>query len=176
MTTPISIPMKVCLLCVAFASLFAGLELRAQEFQYPPYGAWRGRMVARDGLFHVQRYHWGGGLTPTGGAFLTSAVSDLAPLLVSLAGARDLDADSRSSETARFDAREDYIREQRRANDLLERTASIVVSSSGPTPNAVPAITQPVTPTAQPNTNATLEDLMKVYNAGSNPFTLKKNE
>ena len=45
------------------------------------YGALRGRMVDRDGLFHVSKYRWGNGLTPEGAAVLTHAIDAAATIV-----------------------------------------------------------------------------------------------
>jgi len=49
---------------MAFIGILLTEDASAQNLQYAPYGAWRGRAVARDGLFRVQRYHWGMELHP----------------------------------------------------------------------------------------------------------------
>lgn len=114
--------------------LFGGLatwadECRAQTFQYSPYGAQRGRMVARDGIGHSVRYRWGNGLTPTGGAVLTNAIDAFAPALIAVAGgSRDLEAERRSREADRSRAtmRDRLAIAQEEANALLARTARLV--------------------------------------------------
>ena len=108
----------------------------AQTFQYPPYGAQRGRMLSRDGIGHVTRYHWGNGLTPTGGAFLTSAVTELAPAFLAFAGSRDFESDTRSRDSdarsrdiaraERSTTRDRLAIAQEEANDLLLRTARLL--------------------------------------------------
>lgn len=127
-----------------------------QTLQYPPYGSWRGRAVARQGLFHVQRYRWGSGLTPTGGAFLTSAVESLAPVLPVLVGR---DEASRSGAGRPLSSRDDYVRELRRANDLLERTQQLLTNN--PTEGA-----EPVDPPS--DGRLTPEEIEQRY--GTNPW------
>lgn len=173
----VSVPRSVALLVLATALTgLAPATGRAQSFQYPPYGAQRGHMVSRNGLFHVTRYHWGNGLTPAGAAFLTDAVDTIVPAIpgiIAAATGREVDnqtrdAQSRSLATrtpVQFTAPQDYVDEQRRANDLLARTASLVgVSSVAPPPVAAPG----GGPTAdQPS----VDELLKRYGApSSNPW------
>ena len=125
----------------------------SQSFQYPPYGAHRGRMVSRNGIGHVTRYRWGNGLTPTGGAVLTHAIDAFAPVLMTVAGNPTDGNRSREETSARARDRQanwaDYVKAQNEANNLLRRTASLLDPSFGvsttpqdqPQNNNVPALT-----------------------------------
>lgn len=100
---------------------------QAQSFQFPPYGAQRGRMVARDGIGHSVRYRWGNGLTPTGGAVLSEAITAFAPAVVAFAGRdAEVDADARSRDAARSATRDRLAIAQEQANALLIRTARLI--------------------------------------------------
>jgi len=108
---------------------------------------WRTHYVKRDGLFHVEKYHTGNGLTPVGGEVLMTGITAFAPIVGSLVG-REAPRDEATRDTPRALLPDDYIVEQRRANDLLERTAHLVnypSSGSGvsdqrpPTPGLVPS-------------------------------------
>lgn len=115
-------------LLLLFGSALTAEACMAQSFQYPPYGAHRGRMVARDGIGHSVRYRWGNGLTPTGGAVLTSAIDAFAPAVIAVAG-RDFDSGADSRDAARGMDPAQLSRlaaAQERANDLLVRTARLV--------------------------------------------------
>lgn len=116
--------------CLAFAVFALGLlatqDVLSQTLQYAPYGSWRGRAVARDGLFHVQRYHWGNGITPVGGSVLNTVIPVLADVgLAALGreGSRDVGASSRGSTWAGWD---EYTKAQEEANALLKRTAALL--------------------------------------------------
>lgn len=122
-------------------AFFPAVGLGQTAFQYPPYGALRGRMVSRDGAYRVQRYRWGGGITPQGAAFLTSAVQAVVPMIPSLIGrgeGRDLDADGgarnlrdlSTREPNRFTAPNDYVKAQSDANELLRRTEFLVTGKT----------------------------------------------
>ncbi len=99
----------------------------AQSFQFPPYGAQRGRMVARDGIGHSVRYRWGNGLTPAGAAVIGDAITAFAPAVVAIAGRDvDTDADTRSRDAARSATRDRLAIAQEQANALLVRTARLL--------------------------------------------------
>jgi len=126
-----SIPVWLILLAGSFTE-----AAFAQTLQYAPYGSWRGRAVARDGLFRVQRYHWGSGVTPTGATVLNTLIPVI-PEIIGAATGRD--ADSRSTSRGGpepWKGWEDYAQAQREANALLERTAALV--GKPVPPSAVP--------------------------------------
>lgn len=140
---------RICLLLVLTAGLAALAEhCQAQSFQYPPYGAQRGRMVARSGLGHSVRYRWGNGLTPTGGAVITNAIDAFAPALIAVAGgsrefefesrAREAEARSREADRARAQMRDRLAIAQEEANALLARTARLVDEDFAVTPSPDP--------------------------------------
>src|SRR5687767_5169108 len=52
-----------------YSVLFAGLVLLAAD-QASAQLPWRGHYVRRQGLFHVERLHWGGGINPYGAQVL----------------------------------------------------------------------------------------------------------
>lgn len=140
----------VLLLAISVGSLAEICE--AQSFQYPPYGAWRGRMVSREGFGNSVRYRWGNGITPTGGAVLSTAITELAPAVIAFAG-RGEESDTRNA--AARNAREvtidrqELAAAQRDANDLLARTARLLDPSFSY--KATPPENQPMTPTANGN-------------------------
>ncbi len=128
---------------LAFALFAAGLlvtqDAFGQTLQYAPYGAWRGRAVARDGLFHVQRYHWGNGITPVGGSVLNTAIPVLAEVgLAALGRGEDASRDAASRGPAAWAGWPEYKKSQDEANALLQRTAALL-NSGVPGPNVVPA-------------------------------------
>jgi len=87
----------------------------------------RGHYMRRDGLFHVERARWGGGITPQGAAVLMHGIDVFGPIVGGIVGreaAADRGAETRA--TTRAALPQEYIVEQRRANDLLERTAALV--------------------------------------------------
>jgi len=100
---------------------------------------WRTHYVRRDGLFHVEKYHTGNGLTPVGGQVLMTGITAFAPIVGTLAG-REAPQDEAARDTPRALLPDDYIEQQRRANDLLERTAQLVnfvpSGNGGPIPPA----------------------------------------
>jgi hypothetical protein len=133
------------LLLATVACSIAPARSQAQSFQYPPYGAVRGHMVSRDGLFHVTRYRWGNGLTPQGAAFLTDAVQTIVPIIPAVVAGlvgRDVDAGGRdvrdlgTRDRTRFSAPQDYVLAQQEANDLLRRTAHLASGGKVSTPPA----------------------------------------
>jgi len=81
---------------------------------------WRTRYVKRDGLFHVEKYRTGNGLTDNGLALLLKVTEVAGPILEgvtrnAMAGTRDMDGtDSGGWEI-------EYQEEQQRADELLER-------------------------------------------------------
>jgi hypothetical protein len=105
-------------LCVL---VVAGLATMCQSAS----AQWRTHYVRRDGLFHVEKYRTGNGLTPAGAGVLTAGINAFAPIVGSLVG-RAAPPDETSRDTPRALLPDDYIEEQRRANDLLERTARLV--------------------------------------------------
>ena len=159
------------LLATATGAIAPSVSL-SQTLQYPPYGSVRGRAVARDGLFHSQRYHWRNGLTPVGGEVLVHGIDVLGPAAVSFAnvaaealrpglgrGVADEDNSLRSGtrSVTEFTAPKDYVDAQLAANALLVRTAALI-DSSGPTDKQ----SGPISPQS-------LIDLLK--KAGPNPWT-----
>lgn len=84
---------------------------------------WRTHYVRRDGLFHVEKYKTGNGLTPIGGAVLTTLIGATPDILNAAAG-RDLDQDQSRGVDESWKA--SYAEQQKAANDLLERTAALV--------------------------------------------------
>lgn len=128
---------------VLFTFSLLATTCAAQILQYPPYGSWRGRAVARQGLFNVQKYRWGGGITPTGGAVLTTLIPVIPEIIgATVPFARD---DSSTRDSASRDATSrpafqqtsgwsEYAAEQRRATDLLlklDRLSGGNLSTSG---------------------------------------------
>jgi hypothetical protein len=99
-------------------AFFPDVSLGQTAFQYPPYGALRGRMVSRDGVFRAQRYRWGNGITPQGAAFLTSAVNAVVPMIPTLI-------------TGRTSSSDDYTDAQKEANSLLKRTERLLSRGAG---------------------------------------------
>lgn len=170
---------KRCLALVVLAgsvlTLLSG-ECLAQ-LAYPPYGALRGRMVDRNGLLNVTRYRWGNGVTPQGAAMITDlgqAFAPMIPLLVTGGVGRGVDdgmndGQSRSVSArspVQFTAPADYVEEQRRANNLLERTAALVNAGTGvQTGGPVPPPQQ-----SQPAGEASIDELLKRYGGGTNPW------
>ena len=157
---------------VTVVSAFPITSASGQDyFRYPPYGSLRGHMVRRDGLFHVERYRWGNGLTPQGAAVLTSGIEAFAPIVPVLvtggvgreANGQRRDYESRDSETRTCTLPESYIVEQRRANDLLVRTARLVDPnfSEQPSQPGSQSGVQPPPPAALPP----ISDLLRRYGA-----------
>lgn len=130
----LSCRMRLLLPLLTCVTLLGSGSLQAQDyFRYPPYGAQRGRMVYRDGLFHSERYRWGNGLTPQGAQVLTHAIDVVGPLLPVLVGGatgREADDGTRAgpdcSSRSAVSSIDHYAREQARANELLARTAKLV--------------------------------------------------
>jgi hypothetical protein len=115
-------------LIVLVASLAVAERASAQTLQYPPYGSWRGRAVARDGLFRVQRYRWGNGITPQGATVLTTlipVIPDIIRVATNPLGAEDPAA---AAERAGWS---EYAEEQKRATDVLLRLEKLAGSSLG---------------------------------------------
>lgn len=86
---------------------------------------WRTRYVKRDGLFHVEKYRTGNGLTDNGLALLVKLTDAAQPIIAGMAG--DLLPGSRSMEGG--DSGEwvsDYENEQQRAEELLERINNLL--------------------------------------------------
>ena len=101
----------------------------AQTLQYAPYGSLRGRAVARDGLFRVQKYHWGNGLTPQGASVLNTAIETVVPLIPTFLG-REVESDaSRSRNASRFAPMSENNAEMERANELYARTQRLLGDS-----------------------------------------------
>ena len=161
---------------VTVVSAFPAASASGQDyFRYPPYGSLRGHMVRRDGLFHVERYRWGNGLTPQGATVLTSAIDAFAPIVPVLvsggvgreANGQSRDYESRDSETRTCTLPDSYIVEQRRANDLLARTARLV------DPNFSAGSSQGSTSTVSPQTDLpSVNDALKQYRAPEgNPWS-----
>ena len=129
---------RFLVLVVLVGSVFSLLSAESlAQLTYPPYGALRGRMVDRNGPFHVTRYRWGNGVTPQGAAMITDLGQTFAPMIPLLVtggvgrGADDGTGDGQSRSVGarslvEFTAPADYVEEQRRANNLLERTAALV--------------------------------------------------
>jgi hypothetical protein len=138
---------RACFYVLAFASVASMCQSASAQ--------WRTKYFRRDGLFHVEKYHTGNGLTPVGGEVLMAGITAFAPIVGTLAG-RDAPRDEAQREAPRDMPRallpEEYIVEQRRANDLLERTANLVnwlppaggapgpqPLQNGPSPGPVPS-------------------------------------
>jgi len=182
-------------------AFFPDTGLGQTAFQYPPYGALRGRMVSRDGVYRVQRYRWGGGITPQGAAFLTSAVNAVVPMIPSLIGrgeGGDSDADGGTRnlrdfgtrEPNRFTAPNDYVVAQQEANALLASTAALVGYTTPKSDSARPPIDELLkwykapegnpwgngkTGPAASDTKPPLEKLLRLYKAPEgNPWDKKK--
>ena len=135
---------KSVLVAISFAMFgFAADYVSAQSLPYPPYGAHRGRIVARNGFGHSIRYRWGNGLTPQGAAFLTSAVDALAPAVVALAG-RESDSEARSRAFERSAVWQDYTKAQNEANALLARTASLLTNQPVAVQTGAEGATEPL--------------------------------
>jgi hypothetical protein len=133
------------------------------QFQYPPYGSLRGRMVHRDGLFHSTRYRWGNGLTPYGASVMIAGfqtAGQIIPAIVTGEINTNSDQPSTNNEEGRStknragelgDWCAEYAAEQKRATDALERVEELLRAVTGvkpsPKPATEPAATKP-TPAA----------------------------
>ena len=93
---------------------------------------WRGHYVHRVGKHghEVERYHWGGGLTPTGGAVLMRGIDAFAPIVGGLIGSGgksvEETVETKAATKSTLATCEAYARAQEEANVLLVRTAALV--------------------------------------------------
>lgn len=186
-----SLRRRWALVLLSFTPLIATGYLQAQDyFRYPPYGAQRGRMVYRDGLFHSERYRWGNGLTPQGAQVLTHAIDVMGPLVPVIVGAatgREANEASRSepdcsaSRSSRLEGMDHYAQEQARANDLLYRTARLADPNFPSSPAAsAPAASAPAAQlgpgnqtqggTQLPPAGQLIEQLKQQYGVTGNPW------
>jgi hypothetical protein len=149
------------LLAAVFSGVYAD-SCEAQSFQYPPYGAWRGRMVARDGIGHSVRYRWGNGLTATGGAVLGQAIDAFAPVALAFAGRGEEDDSQARGDGSTID-RQALANAQNDANALLARTARLI----DPTFQYNATVSQ--TPTGQGGSGGGIAP-SQVPNYGPNPW------
>src|SRR5688500_693997 len=77
---------------------------------------WRGRYVRRDGLFHVERLHWGGGITANGASVLNTGITAFAPVVGGLIGREaPLEDEEKERDTPRSSLGDEYLEEQRKA-------------------------------------------------------------
>lgn len=112
------------LICV-FAIVAAVISTESAHAQ------WRSRYLKRDGLFHVERYHTGNGLTSVGAGVLTTLITSAPGIIDSVQG-RDLNEPQEESSRAIDNSwKEHYAVEQQSANNLLERTARLVGFTGG---------------------------------------------
>lgn len=79
---------------------------------------WRTHYVKRDGLFHVEKYRTGNGITNNGLVFLQTVTQAAAPIVAGLT--RDLDAKSGQRELDNS-WEESYNSEQSRAQEIYDR-------------------------------------------------------
>src|SRR4051812_17701940 len=91
----------------------------------------RGRYVRRDGLFHVERFRWGGGQTANGVAAISAIVPVLNNAITTFGSGKGLDdeevakaAAAKSLESA--DTWRRYEEQQASANRLLAANAKLV--------------------------------------------------
>lgn len=101
---------------------------------------WRTKYFRRDGLFHVEKYHTGNGLTPVGGAVLTTGITQFAPIVGAALGRDTPESANRDATTVTLP--QDYITELSRANELLKRTEALV-NGLPPATTTTPAPAQP---------------------------------
>lgn len=120
------------LVCLSFAAILASSAMSDSAHAQLP---WRGHYVRRDGLFHVERAHWGGGITANGASVLSTGITAFAPVVGSLIG-RDaaVEDTSKDRDVPRAVLGEEYEVEAQRARELLDRTARLVGISSYPNP------------------------------------------
>jgi hypothetical protein len=109
--------------CLAVCVLF-GIWSETAEAQLP----WRGHYVRRDGLFHTERMRWGGGMTANGASFMNNLVAGAVAVAPSILGKEEPSREEPSREERSRDASwcADYAVQLQRANELLDRTASLV--------------------------------------------------
>ncbi|MFM9068786.1 MAG: hypothetical protein ACKOUR_15860, partial [Planctomycetota bacterium] len=86
-----------------------------QAFAQAP---WRTHYVKRDGLFHVEKYRTGNGITNNGLVFLQTLTEAAAPVVAGLT--RDLDAKIGQRELDNS-WEENYNSEQSRATEIYDR-------------------------------------------------------
>jgi len=106
---------------------------------------WRTHYVRRDGLFHVEKYHTGNGVTPQGANMIVGLGQAFAPI-AGLALGREEEQRSRDMPTQSDLAA--YNEELAKARDLLARTAHLVDSHISATP---PPATNVQPPATNPN-------------------------
>ncbi len=131
-------------------------EARADQpfYYYPAYGAHRGKIVYRDGIFvNRQKVRWGGGLTPYGTQVIGDAITAFAPIVGGFIGKEAEVADKSADDRAALELCESYAAELRRANDLLVRSAMLLghdlsspAAPGGPVAPPVVPVVPPVAP------------------------------
>lgn len=99
------------LIVVGLSFSFGGGQVFAQA-------PWRSHYVKRDGLFHVEKYRTGNGITNNGLVFLQTVTEAAAPIVAGLT--RDLDAKSGRRELDNS-WEESYNSEQTRATEIYDR-------------------------------------------------------
>ena len=113
---------------------------------------WRGRYVRRDGLFHVEKYHWGNGITPTGALVINHALDVLAPIAQQ---ALNRDADTRGVSAQERNAILESDRQKlAEAQAIRAKTEQLYASFIGTNPPTGPGGQLPVVdPSADPFQN-----------------------
>src|SRR5262245_65212513 len=64
----------------------AAVVIGCGTFAPPVQAQWRTRYVHREGLFHVEKYHTGNGITPTGAGVLIAGINAFAPIVGTVVG------------------------------------------------------------------------------------------
>lgn len=124
---------------------------------------WRTHYVRRDGLFHVEKYHTGNGITPAFAGMMVGIANAAAPVAEAALG-RDTPEDREAKaerDAARAEVMANMAQAQAEANALLDRTARLVnylppVGQSQLLQNVgSEAVGTPITPQGNPATGTT---------------------
>jgi hypothetical protein len=140
-------------------TLFASVLVLVMSGDILAQSPWRTHYVKRDGLFHVERYRTGNGITPNGSLVLTNAFDAFAPVVSAAlsAGTKEAPGDG----TIRsVNWQDDYLKELKRADDLLERANRLLEGRL------------PVNQASSPHSPSSQEELKKQF--GENPWTKKR--
>ena len=140
------------LLCAVLAAVASCVFSSSADAQ------WRTRYVRRDGLFHVEKYRTGNGITPVGGAVLTALITTAGDVAGNVLGK---DVEEETPREIDDSWKQAYAEQQRKANDLLVRTSALVGLKAD-----VPHV-DPVAPTSVDGVGTPTNET----EAGKNPWT-----